>query len=105
MTRTQDRMEAEQTALRLLAQEPGWCCPTRLAERYGENWRVVARALCRLAGKGIIAERRVEYSRPKGRTGVRREYRLRVNEPMLILMPKFDPSKLNIVGARVVRFE
>lgn len=105
MSRDYQRHEAEQLAMRLLAQTKSWTCPTALAVTYSENWRVLARALRRLAGKGIIACREVEIPRSNGRKSVRREYCLRVNEPLLVMMPKFDPSKLNIVGVRIVRFD
>jgi DNA-binding transcriptional ArsR family regulator len=105
MNRNDQRYQAEQLALSLLARSESWTCPTELAAAHNESWRTLARALRRLEGKGIISGRQIEVPREKGRKSVRREYRLQVNNPLLVLMPKFDPSQLNIVGVRVVRFD
>jgi hypothetical protein len=105
MTRDSWRHEAEQLALRLLAQETTWTCPTSLAGKHNQSWRVLARALRRLEGRGMIAGRQVEVPRKNGRIGIRREYRLQVNNPLLVMMPRFDPTQYNIVGVRVVRFD
>jgi hypothetical protein len=105
MVNARTKHEAEQLALRLLALTPSWVCPTTLAREHHENWRVLARALRRLEGKGIIQGRQVEVQRAKGRKSLRREYRLQVKEPLLVMIPRFDPTQLNIVGVRVVRFD
>jgi hypothetical protein len=105
MKRDTWRHESEQLALRLLAQETTWTGPTALAAKHHENWRVLARALRRLEGRGMITGRRVEVPRKNGRIGVRREYRLQVSSPLLVMMPRFDPTQYNIVGVRVVRFD
>ena len=105
MSRAKDRVAIEHKALALLTGANGWTTPVALAKSHGEDWRSMARALRRLAGKDVVSSRQVTVPRDKGRFSVRWEYRVKVQGPMLVLMPPFDPSKMNIVGVRVVRFD
>lgn len=105
MSREQHRIAAENLALRLLAESRDWTCPVALAKQHGHDWRILARALRRLANAGTVKFRDTERKDQKSRIRKRREYRLSVTSPLLVTAHKFDPSSFKVVGVRVIRIE
>lgn len=97
------RRSADQLLLAELSKIKGWVGALALADRLGWPWRVVSRALHRLAVLGVIEAQASEWKSKRSRMRKTTIYRLPPANSIGTLPAWLEPRAGPAIGGRVVR--